>query len=217
MKKLNININGNSKLKNNDKVRFIIWNLPSQKTCPFATELCKKSCYAKKAERYPSCKNSRELNYIETLQDNFVDNMIFTIETALNSKAFKGKKAYFRIHESGDFYNLDYTIKWINIIKHFENNNNIVFLAYTKSIEYFLTVGYGKKDFPKNLVVRSSLWADTSEFLKELSFAFNFPYYIALKELPTNDRYITICDCIDCGTCLKCYSNQYKNIVVKIH
>jgi DNA primase catalytic core len=104
-----------------------------------------------------------------------------------------------------------------NIIKHFENNNNIVFLAYTKSIEYFLTVGYGKKDFPKNLVVRSSLWSDTENFLKELTFAFNIPLYTALKELPTNNRYISICDCINCGTCLKCYSNNYKNIVVKIH
>jgi hypothetical protein len=41
--------------------------------------------------------------------------MIYTIEKRLNSKAFNGRKAIFRIHESGDFYNVGYTRKWIDL------------------------------------------------------------------------------------------------------
>ena len=133
---LNVNIDGNAKLKNNDRVRFMIWNLPAIKTCPFSTDMCRKSCYAKRAERYPSCKNSRETNYIKSLQDDFIENMIFTIETELNTKKFNNKKVVFRIHESGDFYSRHYYNKWVAIAKHFENNDNIVFLAYTKSIHF---------------------------------------------------------------------------------
>lgn len=218
MKKLNVNINGNTKLKNNEKIRFMIWNLPAQKTCPFATELCKKSCYAKKAERlYKNVLPCREQNYINSLEYTFVDNMIFTIENLLNNKAFNGKKAVFRIHESGDFYNLEYAIKWYWIAKHFENDNRIIFTAYTKSIIYFINLGYGLNDFPKNLIIRASLWDDTRKDLKELIFAYNFPVYTALKDIPKNNRYFTECRCSDCATCLKCYTNDYKNIAVKIH
>jgi hypothetical protein len=117
----------------------MIWNLPSVKTCPYKTPSCEKSCYARKAERcYPTVLPARENNYMESLQADFVENMIYTIESRLNSKAFQGKKVIFRIHESGDFYNLEYTKKWIAICKHFEKDNRIEFLAYTKSILYFL-------------------------------------------------------------------------------
>jgi hypothetical protein len=121
-KLLNVNINGNRKLQNTDTIRYMIWNLPAVKTCPFRTEMCEKSCYARKAERiYPQVLPSREENYTESLENDFAANMIFTIEKKLNSKAFAGKKCIFRVHESGDFYNVEYTRKWIKICKHFEN------------------------------------------------------------------------------------------------
>lgn len=40
---LNVITKGNKKLINNDKVRWMIWNLPAITTCPFATDHCKKS------------------------------------------------------------------------------------------------------------------------------------------------------------------------------
>ena len=133
MKTLNVNINGNKKLKNNETTRFMIWNLPSVITCPYRTALCEKSCYAQKAERvYPQVLPSRERNLEESKQEDFVENMIFTIEKHLVSKAFQGKKTVFRIHESGDFYNINYARKWVEIAKHFENDKRIIFLAYTK-------------------------------------------------------------------------------------
>ena len=223
MKKLNVNTNGNKKLRNTDKVRFIIWNLPAVKTCPFRTALCEKSCYARKAERtYKQVLPSRERNYNDSLDAEFVENMIYTIETELNSKKFNGKLAVFRIHESGDFYNLEYTRKWIEIVKHFENDNRITFLAYTKSIVYFLQAGYGLHMFPKNIVIRSSLWADTTERNITFTKAYNFPIYTALtaQEMETERQtghYFTECKCDDCANCGYCWNNQNKDIIVKIH
>lgn len=219
MKKLNVNVNGNRKLQNDDKVRYIIWNLPSVKTCPYRTEHCESLCYAKKAERlYPQVLPSRMKNYYDSLENDFTENMIFIIESKLNSKAFKGKKAVFRIHESGDFYNLEYTKKWIDICKHFENDDRIVFLAYTKSITYIINSGYGLSTFPSNLVIRASVWDDTRKDQLELIRYYGFPIYTALsKEDMKKEKTFFKCECVNCSNCLACTSKQIKNIICEIH
>ena len=223
MKRLNINTSGNKKLKNTENVRFMIWNLPAVKTCPFSTEHCRSNCYARKAERvYPQVLPSRENNYIDSLSADFVENMIFTIERELNSKKYRDKLCVFRIHESGDFYNLEYTRKWIDIIKHFENDNRIVFLAYTKSIVYFVNFGYGLSTFPQNFVVRSSLWDDTNIDFLTLTYLHKFPIYTALTRKQMNSRIengakFTECRCNDCATCGKCWNKEHGEIVCEIH
>lgn len=219
MKKLNVNINGNKKLQNNDKIRYMIWNLPSVKTCPYRTGNCEKFCYARKAERvYPQVLPSREKNYNDSLENDFVENMVYTIETRLNSKAFKSKKTVFRIHESGDFYNLEYTRKWIDICKHFENDDRIVFLAYTKSITYIINCGFGLPDFPNNLSIRASVWNDTRKDLLELIKAYNFNIYTALsKEDMKKEKDFYKCECINCSKCLQCINKNKKRVICEIH
>lgn len=220
---LNVNINGNKKLVNNDNTRFIIWNLPAVKTCPYATEHCKAACYALKAERlYPDCRFSRETNLKRSKQENFVSNMIYTIETELETPKFKNKQVIFRIHESGDFYDLEYTKKWIEIVKHFENRKNLVFMAYTKSIAYFVALEYGYHTFPKNIIVRSSLWDDTNLNNLKLTFNYNIPVYTALtgermENAKNSGLNFVECRCDDCATCGKCWNKDNKNIIVKIH
>ena len=223
MKKLNINTNGNKKLRNTDKIRFMIWNLPAMKTCPYSTEMCRKSCYARKAERcYPSVLPSRERNYEESTFDNFVENMIFTIESELNSKKYRGKVAVFRIHESGDFYNYEYARKWVSIARHFENRTDLVFLAYTKSLVYLVRLGYGLSGFPRNLVIRSSLWDDTGVYNRATTETFNFPVYTALTRSDMNEKLrngerFTECRCDDCATCGKCWNPSERDIICEIH
>jgi hypothetical protein len=223
MEKLNINVNGNRKLRNTDKVRFMIWNLPAVKTCPYRTAMCEKSCYARKAERvYPQVLPSREKNYTDSLQADFVDRMIYTIEKELNTKKCKDKLTVFRIHESGDFYNIAYTEKWIEIAQHFENDQRIVFLAYTKSIWYFINLGYGYPGFPSNLVVRSSLWADTTAKNVTLTVNYEFPIYTALSRIDMdtekeNGHRFTECRCDDCANCGYCWNKEHKDIICEIH
>lgn len=217
-----INWNGNKKLQNTENVLFGIFNLPAVKTCPFATEHCKASCYARKAERiYPSVLPCRENNFEESKKDTFVVDIISQIEKKLESKKAQGKKVLFRIHESGDFYNREYTNKWVQIAKHFENDERIVFLAYTKSLLYVIQCGYGLSDFPKNLIIRSSLWDDTKKENIERTIAFNMPIYTAFEKKELAEKIgtenYTECECKDCGGCQKCYKADEKRIAVAIH
>lgn len=217
-----INWNGNKKLRNTESVLFGIFNLPAVKTCPFATEHCKSACYAKKAENFrPNVLPCRERNFEDSKKNTFVPDIIAQIEKTLKSKKAQGKKVLFRIHESGDFYNKEYTNKWIQIAKHFENDNRIVFLAYTKSLLYVIQCGYGLSDFPKNLIIRSSLWDDTKAENLERTKTFDIPIYTAfekkeLAEKIENEKY-TECECKDCGECQKCYKATEKRIAVAIH
>jgi hypothetical protein len=223
MRTLGTNINGNMKLKNNDSVRFILWNLPACITCPFKTAHCTKCCYARKSERvYKNVLPARTRNYEESLKPEFVENMIYTIEKHLNSKAFRGKLAIFRIHESGDFYSVEYLKKWLAIIKHFENDSRIIFQCYTKSIPYFIECGYGSDEFPSNFIVQASVWDDTAPELLDLIKLYNFPVYTALS--PEDMERATLagvifhkCRCSDCGTCLQCYKRDTKLTITLIH
>ncbi|HDR8014960.1 TPA: hypothetical protein QCY70_004928 [Bacillus cereus] len=140
---------GNMKVKDT-----FIWSLPPLKTCPGATAACKKSCYAKKAYlAYPSAKKAWEHNDLLTWHADFVEIITNWLNGELNSRRKTSKFKYFRIHESGDFYNQRYLDQWKEIARRFPG---IKFLAYTKS---------GWLDFsncPENLMIRVSIWEDTN-------------------------------------------------------
>lgn len=235
---LNVNTNGNRKLKNDATTRFIIWNLPAVKTCPFRTAMCEKSCYARKAERvYPQVLPSRERNYEESLRATFVEDMIYTINSTIFDargrmrKAYRGKQIVFRIHESGDFYNYEYVSKWLEIIRYYEEClPQLRFVAYTKSISYFvgryyaqLTADNGYRDInqylPVNLHLISSIWDDTLAGLKDMTAKYNFKVYTALNAVDFEARKteVTECTCENCATCSKCWNREYCYMVVKIH
>lgn len=220
MKKLNVNINGNKKLQNTNNVRFMIWNLPAVKTCPFRTSMCEKSCYARKAERvYPQVLPSRERNFRDSLEDDFAGNMIYTVEALLNSRAYKGKTVYFRIHESGDFYNLEYAKKWVEVARHFSEDNRIIFEAYTKSISFMIAAGYGTPAWPTNFIIRASVWDDTKKDALKLIDSYNFQIYTAFpaQDFEKLAKGYTECKCEDCATCGKCYKRDDHKIAVRIH
>lgn len=210
---LNVITKGNKKLVNNAKVRWLIWNLPAIVTCPFATDHCKKACYARKSERvYPNVIKSREKNYMETLKDDFVARMIATIEYYLNSRAYKGKLMLVRIHESGDFYSEKYALAWVEIINHFRDNKNVRFMCYTKSLPYFENVDINSM---KNFSFIASVWDDTTDAMKELIEKNDYRVYTAVTSFE-NTNY-SQCRCSDCAHCMKCVNNNVKAIACKIH
>lgn len=157
---------GNKKLKPTADTKFLIFNLPSIITCPFATDMCKHFCYAKKAEAaYPACKPSRLKHLEESKRADFVIRMVYTIESYLLKPSYqKAKKIVVRIHESGDFYNQRYADKWVRIAEHFKHDKRVVFMAYTKSLIYF----GNREQIPNNMVVRFSIWDDTPQYLLNL-------------------------------------------------
>jgi len=201
---------GNLKLVSNATTRFIVWNLPAVITCPNATELCKKFCYAKKAEiRFPEDVGGyRHQNLIESRKADFVENMTYTIlDIAAGTKK---KYIVVRIHESGDFYNKKYTTDWLQIMENCKVDERIKFIAYTKSFKFFDGV-----KLPKNFSLRASIWADTKQADIETIKRNDWNIYTAVDHFQTGDNF-TRCRCKDCATCRKCWQN-YKDIRCEIH
>lgn len=125
-----------------------IFNLPAEKTCRNPTELCRKYCYAKKAEKlWVVSLNSRMENWHcadGTSGYKFVEEMVKEIKNR--------NKQYFRIHESGDFYNQEYLNKWFEIARQLPG---IQFLCYTNSWDLDWS------NMPENLVRYWSVWPDS--------------------------------------------------------
>lgn len=211
---LNVNTKGNLKLINKEDAMFIIWNIPAVITCPYRTALCEASCYALKAERlYPSVKASRLANYEASKADDFAVKMVYTI--LKETEKTPNKNIVFRIHESGDFYNKEYLNKWLQVARYFEatQERHIVFMAYTKSVSYFLGVSK-----PSNWVNRFSDWEDTDEEQRAIARALELPVYTAVKKgYDFEGNNVIKCECKDCMTCGKCWDESNKVIACIIH
>ena len=203
--------NGNKKLVSDNNVRYIVWNIPAVVTCPFRTTACEHSCYARKAEcSYPSCLPCRYSNLDASKEKAFIDNMIAMIEDLLSKPSYKAcKKIVYRIHESGDFYSQEYFSKWLKIAKHFRDNKKLVFVAYTKSVNFV-------HDVPANMVIRYSIWDDTEPEQIAKANALNLPIYTAVDKF-TNEPKRMQCDCINCSTCFKCFNAKFDIIKCEIH
>lgn len=186
---------GNMKIKNT-----LIFNLPTVKTCPMATEACKAFCYAAKAERmYPNVLPSRTNNFEASRSESFVQDMI----EAINKLNKNNKYQYFRIHESGDFYNQKYLDKWFDIAKH---NSDIHFLAYTKSHH----LDFSNK--PDNMTVRYSIDETTKQARIDMPLAI-------VKTPNQENRNKKTFDCIPgmkCHECRVCWTSSI-DVAFKLH
>jgi hypothetical protein len=103
-------------------------------TCPFANVNDKSSpcysCYARKgAYIWPAARNAYQWRYEQTKLDSFVDDMVVAIT--------KSKAKFIRVHDSGDYYSIDYINKWLAIANALPNVN---FYSYTKSVKMWKDV-----------------------------------------------------------------------------
>ncbi len=116
----------NDKLKKNNIYSF---GIPAYKsvtgliTCPSALN-CIKGCYARQG-RYamPNVKTAQENRLMLTQSSEFVE--------TISKELVKRKVKILRIHDSGDFYSLQYFTNWMLIV---QRNPNVKFYAYTKQI-----------------------------------------------------------------------------------
>lgn len=116
--------------KNPDK-EFICFNMPAKVTCPQAKE-CLRYCYASKG-RYNFSNNRRSMmrHYEISKTDRFTELIDQEVGWRVRQAAKKGRTLYIRVHDSGDYYSLEYARKWIAIAK---ANPDAVFYSYTKSV-----------------------------------------------------------------------------------
>lgn len=213
---------GNKKLQPSKKVRYLIWNLPAIVTCPFATEMCKRFCYARKAEKaYPNCLTSRQRNLDISRNAKFATRMIYTINAYMTRDVYKNaENVYVRIHESGDFYSYLYFKNWMTIARGIDAEN-VQFIAYTKSVVYVQRYINEYGALPKNVSIMSSIWQDTKQKYIDITNDINLPIYTADTEKNVNDAVNAgkafKCLCENCSTCKACFHGQHKKIYCVIH
>ena len=131
--------------------KVAVFNLPQGKTCPGATELCRRICYAAKAERmYPQAAAMRERNLIASKELSFVVRMIEEIDYLIKTKGL----SKVRLFESGDLYSAEFCTKILEICR---ESPEVTFLMYTKSFHLAPLL----LDKPANLKVYWSIDSST--------------------------------------------------------
>ena len=128
---------GNSKLKKSGIVSF---NLIPITHCPLAGA-CKAFCYATVGQQaFASGVKRRAAAFKATLAPDFVQAMHSEIQR------WKKKIRAVRVHDSGDFYSMDYLKDWLEIAR---LNPDVKFYAYSKSLP-FIHKAYDQGLVPPN-------------------------------------------------------------------
>ena len=155
-------LHGNGKLldfdnpETGERIRYAQWNTRAIKDCPFRSKGCEAVCYATKGNHvFPSVKQSRGKSFEQTKRADFSEAMIYTIHTEKQSKRYADAEMRMRIHESGDFYSVQYLRKWVKVWGAFHTGDGVAFTLYTKSFPFFLMLT------PDELkVIRDAILAD---------------------------------------------------------
>lgn len=227
-------LKGNNKLRDYDDTekgisyRYAQFSTRALLDCPYKSIGCAIVCYATKGQHNaPSVKDNRERAKKATLKESFADDMIYTLETEFKSLRYMGNHMILRLHESGDFYSLEYLKKWIKVIEYFMSRNDFTICFYTKSFTFFNALEECEKEIlrkamERNIVAMSASLDDTTNAnqLKEyFLLKKNFPLcntYACTEDINTI-QHDNVCDCADCAKCGHCTKSQGKTNVVKIH
>lgn len=228
-------LHGNGKLLDYDnaetgeKIRYAQFNTRAVIDCPFRSSGCEAVCYATKGNHvFPSVKHSREKSFTDSKRTDFAEAMVYTLHVEKQSKRYKDATMLVRIHESGDFYSLQYLKKWVKVFGWYnQEQEGIKFVLYTKSFAFFNKLSTAEKWFVNHalqsgvLSVNLSLDDTTTKEQREryLECITTFPlmntYYCT--EHVENVEHNNVCDCADCAKCGKCNHGTGEKTVVKIH
>lgn len=134
-------------------------------SCPSATSVCEKVCYAGKLERLRPAVRDALMHNFELLKDASESRMVNLLNAMIVEFEAKSDKwnvdKVFRIHWDGDFFNDDYTRAWAKVIK---SHPDTKFWVYTR----VQRAAYMLKDIP-NLALYFSMDSENAEVAKFLS------------------------------------------------
>jgi hypothetical protein len=111
-----------------------------------------------------------------TQSKEFIDEMSKEILKALLKH--QGKKLTIRIHDSGDFYNLEYFLKWEAIMRRFPQ---VKFYAYTKMVDMFKKLKLHNK-IPENFTLIYSFGGLQDDLINKVDDRHSFVFE-SLKQL----------------------------------
>ena len=211
-----------------ESIKYAQFNTRAILDCPFRSKGCEKVCYATKGNHvFTSVKKSRIDSFADSQLPDFVERMVYTIGKVRNNKRYHDSVMLIRIHESGDFYSIQYLRKWVAIWKATMDMDNVRYTLYTKSFMFFLMLTPEEKAIVNSMMasgklsINFSLDDTTSKEQKNayLDCMIAFPkantYYCTenVESVPHDN----VCDCADCAKCGKCNSATGSKTVVKIH
>ena len=143
------------------------FGLPAGKnySCPSATSICEKVCYAGKLEKLYKAVKANLLHNWELLKDadriTMFDLLSDMVADFKKDCVKRNAEMLFRIHWDGDFFNEDYTHAWRSVI---EEQPDIKFWVYTRVKSAALIL----KDLP-NLSLYYSTDSENTDNAKVLS------------------------------------------------
>lgn len=209
----------NGKLIGDEKTEFIIFStVPAScsipEFCPGSTELCREGCYCVNAwRRFKKYRDMRVLNSRFMMLPASLIIRIYTefIFLILSENKFEneGKRILFRVHESGELIDAEYSRVIYNIIKNFEELNFLNFSLYTKNYEAIKNEEYNLLNL-NNLNLKFSIFPDSNIPENEPE---NINKYITITEEYKTEKSIDenlICTG-ECNRCMNCYSRGIKN------
>ena len=147
----------NAKMRKSGGDKYALFNfgIPAYKsttglmTCPMAGK-CAQGCYAQSgAYTWSNVSQAFEARLALSHTDDFVPKVSAAIATKHKSALRKNKQLVIRIHDSGDFYNITYANKWLQIIA---QHPDVKFYAYTKMVPMFQRLAAQSK-IPSNFTV----------------------------------------------------------------
>lgn len=126
--------------KGTARVKILTFDLPRMITCPYMPSECQ-YCYQLEVEKMhekegmdSQIRTLRKKNLVRSMSPQFVDKMSGEI---LRKHLKEKQELFIRIHSSGDFYDMEYLLKWIEIAlkvkKESPFGERISFVAYTKA------------------------------------------------------------------------------------
>jgi len=175
----------------NDKIKNPYLSLPAGYTCPKA-DICKSMavedpitgrvklmdygdfrCYAAADEvKYPNLRNRNWSNYKLLQAQETKEDIIKLIDRSLKYH-FPYPPRFFRIHESGDFYNQKYFDSWLEVSK---QNPQTIFYGFTKSLDYWVK---RLDEIPNNFRLTASFGGKVDKLISE----YNLRYCVVVKNV----------------------------------
>ena len=224
-------LHGNNKLldyidDDGNAFRYSQFNTRAVIDCPCRSKGCEVVCYATKGNHvFPSVKKSRERSFVDSQRGDFADAMIYTIRTEKTSARYKNATMIIRIHESGDFYSVQYLKKWVKVWAETKNDDGVVYVFYTKSFPFFLMLtddekkvindGMNSGRIAMNLSIDDTTTPEQWKAYFEMKRAFpSANTYRVTEHTTANDD---VCDCANCAKCGACNASKNGHKVVVIH
>ena len=208
--------------------RYAQFNTRAIIDCPFRSAGCERICYATKGNHTkPSVKGSRIHSAEESRRQDFSDAVVYTVRVEKKSKRYKDAVMLIRIHESGDFYSVQYLRKWVKAWAELEHEDGVQFVFYTKSFPFFLMLTDDEKAIINRMLSSGKLAINLSiddttnpeQKIAYLKCIATFPKantYICTEHVE-DVEHDNVCDCADCAKCGTCNRGTGKKTVVKIH